>query len=70
MSKWICSGKIKNGADSCPSHAIYESEIKPMIEDIFKSGQQNIEELSAYVLKLVSELLDANDNNAETNKLN
>lgn len=70
MSKWVCSGKIKNGADSCPSHAIYENEIKPMIEDIFKSGQQNIEELSACVLKLVSELLDANDNQAEINRLN
>lgn len=70
MSKWVCSGKIKNGANSCPSHAIYENEIKPMIEDIFKSGQQNIEELSACVLKLVSELLDANDNQAEINRLN
>lgn len=70
ISKWVCSGKIKNGADSCPSHAIYENEIKPMIEDIFKSGQQNIEELSACVLKLVSELLDANDNQAEINRLN
>ncbi len=70
MSKWVCSGKIKNGADSCPSHAIYENEIKPIIEDIFKSGQQNIEELSACVLKLVSELLDANDNQAEINRLN
>lgn len=70
MSKWVCSGKIKNGADSCPSHAIYENEIKPMIEDIFKSGQQNIEDLSACVLKLVSELLDANDNQTEINRLN
>lgn len=70
ISKWVCSGKIKNGADSCPSHAIYENEIKPMIEDIFKSGQQNIEELSACVLKLVSELLDANNNQAEINRLN
>ncbi len=70
MSKWVCSGKIKNGADSCPSHAIYESEIKPIIEDIFKSGQQNIEELSACVLKLVSELLDSNDNKNELVALN
>lgn len=65
MSKWVCSGKINNGADSCPSHAIYESEIKPVIEDIFKSGQQNIEELSACVLKLVSELLESDDNKNE-----
>ena len=65
MSKWVCSGKINNGADSCPSHAIYESEIKPVIEDIFRSGQQNIEELSACVLKLVSELLESDDKKNE-----
>lgn len=70
MSKWVCSGKINNGADSCPSHAIYESEIKPVIEDIFKSGQQNIEELSACVLNLVSELLESNDNKNELISLN
>lgn len=70
MSKWVCSGKINNGADSCPSHSIYESEIKPVIEDIFKSGQQNIEELSACVLNLVSELLESNDNKNELISLN
>ena len=70
MSKWVCSGKINNGADSCPSHAIYESEIKPVIEDIFKSGQQNIEELSACVLNLVSELLESNNNKNELISLN
>lgn len=70
MSKWVCSEKINNGADSCPSHAIYESEIKPVIEDIFKSGQQNIEELSACVLNLVSELLESNDNKNELISLN
>lgn len=70
ISKWVCSGKINNGADSCPSHAIYESEIKPVIEDIFKSGQQNIEELSACVLNLVSELLESNDNKNELISLN
>lgn len=70
ISKWVCSGKIKNGASSCPSRAIYESEIKPIIEDIFKSGQQHIEELSACVLKLVSEVLDTNENKDELNRLN
>ncbi len=69
MSKWVCSGKIKNGANTCPSHAIYEKDIKPIIEDIFKSGQQNIEELSECVLKLVGELLVSNDNKSEIHAL-
>jgi len=33
-SRWVCSGKIKNGADTCPSVAIYEDEIKPILLDI------------------------------------
>lgn len=70
MSKWVCSGKINNGAASCPSHAIYEDEIKPIIEDIFKSGQQNVEELSALVLKLLRELIESDDNKAEIQSLN
>ena len=34
-SKWVCSGKIKNGADSCESFAIYEEEIKPLLFEVF-----------------------------------
>ena len=34
-SKWLCSGKIKNGADSCASFAIYEEEIKPVLFEAF-----------------------------------
>lgn len=34
-SKWLCSGKIKNGADSCESFAIYEEEIKPLLYEVF-----------------------------------
>lgn len=36
-SKWVCSGKIKNGGDSCDSFAIFESEIIPIIYETFKS---------------------------------
>ena len=35
-SKWVCSGKLKNGGDSCPSFAIYESEIKPLLLEVLR----------------------------------
>ena len=35
-SKWVCSGKIKNGRGSCPSFAIYESEIKPVLLEVLR----------------------------------
>ena len=35
-SKWVCSGKIKNGADSCPSFPVYEEELKPLLLEVFR----------------------------------
>lgn len=44
-SKWVCSGKINNGADSCPSFPIYEEEIKPIIFDVFRETKADVEML-------------------------
>ncbi|MBQ8396982.1 MAG: recombinase family protein [Clostridia bacterium] len=44
-SKWVCSGKINNGADSCDSFAIYEEEIKPLLFDVFRETEADIEVL-------------------------
>lgn len=44
-SRWVCSGKIKNGADSCPSLPIYESEIKPLLLDVARDTRVSTEAL-------------------------
>ena len=44
-SKWVCSGKIKNGADSCDSFPIYEEEIKPLLFDVFQETKVSVEAL-------------------------
>lgn len=41
-SKWICSGKIKNGADTCNSFTIYEDEIKPLLFEAFRETECNV----------------------------
>ena len=46
-SRWVCSGKIKNGADSCPSFPIYEEEIKPLILDVARDTKISTEALIA-----------------------
>ena len=46
-SKWICSGKIKGGAESCDSFAIYEEEIKPILFDVFRETEVNVNALMA-----------------------
>jgi len=35
-NKWVCSGKINNGAGSCPSFAVYEEELKPLLFAVFR----------------------------------
>ncbi len=44
-SRWVCSGKIKNGAGSCPSFAIYEDEIKPLLLEVARDTQDSSEAL-------------------------
>lgn len=51
-SKWVCSGKINNGADSCPSFAIYEEEIKPILFDVFKETSHIAEDLIETYIEL------------------
>ena len=46
-SKWVCSGKINNGADSCPSFPIYEDEIKPILFEVFSETKVDVEALLA-----------------------
>jgi len=39
-SRWVCSGKINNGASYCPSFGIYESEIKPILFELFNETSE------------------------------
>ncbi len=55
-SKWICSGKINNGADSCPSFAIYEEEIKPILFDVFRETEVNAQALMAEYVEMYRSL--------------
>lgn len=42
-SKWVCSGKINNGADSCPSFAVYEEELKPVLYEVFRETSGDVQ---------------------------
>jgi hypothetical protein len=46
-SKWVCSGKIKNGRDSCPSFPIYESEIIPLLFAVFQDTRDAAQAMTA-----------------------
>ena len=60
-SKWVCSGKIKNGADSCPSFAIYEEEIKPLLFQVFSETEADAEALIEEYVEMYKSLQDDGD---------
>ena len=39
-SKWVCSNKIKSGADACDSFPIYEKELVPLLFEVFRDTRQ------------------------------
>ena len=60
-SKWICSGKLKNGTDSCPSFAIYESEIVPLLYEVFRETEADAEALIEEYVRMVKSLDEEGD---------
>ena len=59
-SKWVCSGKIKNGAESCDSFAIYENEIKPILFEVFQETEVNVSALIHEYMELYQSLDEGN----------
>ena len=59
-SKWVCSGKIKNGSDSCDSFAIYESEIQPLLFEVFQETQINVDSLIDEYMEMYKSLDEGN----------
>ena len=55
-SKWVCSGKIKHGTDSCVSQAIYEDEIKPVLFEAFQETEVNVNALIDEYLEMYRSL--------------
>lgn len=44
-SKWVCSGKINNGKESCDSFTIYESELIPVLFEVFRDTHDVSQEM-------------------------
>ncbi|MBQ7329413.1 MAG: recombinase family protein [Oscillospiraceae bacterium] len=59
-SKWVCSGKIKNGADSCASFPIYEDEIKPLLFEVFQETEVNVAALIEEYMEMYRSLDEDN----------
>ena len=60
-SKWVCSGKIKNGADSSPSFPIYEEELKPLLFQVFSETEADAEALVDEYIEMYKSLGNSED---------
>ena len=56
-SKWVCSGKIKNGKNYCHSFAIYESEIKKVLYETFRSVSEDLEQIIEEYTQLLLDIM-------------
>jgi DNA invertase Pin-like site-specific DNA recombinase len=68
-SKWVCSGKIKNGADSCPSFAVYEEELKPLLFQVFRETEADAQALVEEYIEMYKSLGDGEDTARQTTAL-
>ena len=59
-SKWICSGKIKNGRESCPSFAIYEADLQPLLYEVFRDTKADADAMVEEYVRLYTEMTDHN----------
>ncbi len=69
LSRWICSGKINNGTDSCPSFTIYEEEIKEVLCEVFRDTAEDARIIIEEYTSIYSETLANNTSSGELKKL-
>ena len=60
-SKWVCSNKIKSGADACASFPIYEEELKPLLFEVFQETEADAEALIEEYIEMYKSLSDGGD---------
>ena len=60
-SKWVCSNKIKNGADACASFPIYEEELKPLLFEVFQETEASANALIEEYIEMYKALEDGGE---------
>lgn len=69
LSRWICSGKINNGTESCPSFAIYEEEIKKILYEVFKDTAEDARLIIEEYAEIYAEMIKKDTSSGELQKL-
>jgi DNA invertase Pin-like site-specific DNA recombinase len=68
--RWVCSYKIKNGADSCDSFGLAESELKEVIAELINKSSENIDRILEEYFEILQSLIkNIPDNKNEISRL-
>ena len=68
--RWVCSYKIKNGADSCDSFGLAESELKEVIAELINKSSENIDRILEEYFEILKSLIkNIPDNKNEISRL-
>jgi DNA invertase Pin-like site-specific DNA recombinase len=68
-SRWACSNKLTKGASACPSIYLFESEIKPLLLDVFRESITSVDEFMDGYEQFLNELYSDTTLDTETAKL-
>ena len=69
-SRWVCSGKKKNGYSSCPSFPLYEAEIKPLLLELFEEAAPHVEDMIEEYLEMFRGVLQSDSPAKRIEELN
>ncbi len=68
-SRWVCAGKIKNGAGSCPSVALYEDELRPLLYEVFSRCDADADGLIGEYMEMYGALTAGEDTEKRAEEL-
>lgn len=69
-ARWVCSGKLANGKNTCKSFTVFEDEIKEIIFQAFKNSVPNIDDSIATYQRIAEYKIDNTSIKSEITSLN
>lgn len=60
-TRWVCGGKLKNGANTCSSITIYEDQIKPILFEVFNSTKDTASQMIERYIEAYTKAMSNND---------
>ena len=64
-SRWVCSTKLKDGTKACPSFALFETEVMPILYEVFTESATDIDKLLTQYMEYYRQIVRGINTGAE-----